>query len=385
MSTSPSLFPLTDEIAVQNWLNRTGAHSQETMRAYKMQASRLKAFLAMDTGQWDHPRLVLDATSDQIGRFIQWLEGQGSDIPKEIATHFGLNSRRAVRPSGGLAALAQAIVILNAMYDDFAELQVLDPVEMTRIRNPFVLFRHKVRRRRSAEVKQPTVSSHHTERMMSNGAFSALFKYAGHLEGLISADLAMLRARIMFLCYVALWERSSAIASLTWADFTRDTQGHWAMRRDRKSKGPVWAPAPVEIVTELIQWRSMVGLPYQVNPEELAKSVFWMGGRSAGHDGPLDERTARRVIKGYAQAAADHFRPADPQLAEELEAQNVNPRILRLTMAAKFVASGGNPMDARSILGQKTLSPVIENLIPFDKQQHIAAMGDSYLAMQGQS
>jgi integrase len=98
----------------------------------------------------------------------------------------------------------------------------------------------------------------------------------------------------------------------------------------------------------------MVGLPMEATPEELGKSVFWMGGRSAGHDGPLDDKTIYRIIKKLMKDAADEVAESQPEIASQLLRAGAGPHTIRHTMATMFIEGGGDIRIAQTQLGHSS-------------------------------
>jgi integrase len=366
-----------DDWAVAYWLTACASKSAETMRAYRMQANRYRAFLAALTDDPDNERLLLDSTYEQAGKFVNWLEGTGGDIPQPIAARFGMTVRQAKRPKVSPVVMRQAVITLHGLYQELTGAMLPSEQGMAVKVNPFAPYRRKYTKTeaRAAALNHPDAPG--VGKALSRQAWGAVLEHARAQAESVPAKMAAKRSWILLRMFCAMWERRSAMASLTWADLQRTRDGVWSMRRDRKGKGAVWAAIPENAVADLLRWRRDVGLPAEATADELAKSVFWLGGRSAGHDGPLNDKTVYRIIKQLFEATAVQVESEQPSIARELRRAGAGPHTLRHTMATMFVESGGDLRDAQKSLGHSSLdtTSIYDN---YSNSRHASVMGDAY-------
>lgn len=379
---------------IEHWLATCASRSKETARAYRKEAMRFRGFLMALNGSPSND-LLAHASSADAGRYVAWMEGAGHDaLPEWVGEALGLNEEQRQRPGswrrpesqpadplhpgkGGPPqsrykvpspkVQRQAVTILYGMYGELGAERAPGSAEPMCPYNPFQAWRKRVGTNSRAGTG--------IQKALSELAWRTVIELADEIPDEPKARLKALRRRLIFNMLRGSWDRRAAIASATWDDISADGYGIHYLRVLRKgdAKGDDDAvrgkPLPASLAHELLAFRAAVGLPDMIAEEHRHRSIFWLGGKSAGHDGPVSDDLIYREIKELFQAAAKHLEQplsGEPETPAQTTERNVarqhllragaGPHAIRHTMATQFMDGGGDPRVAQEILGHSSLA-----------------------------
>lgn len=346
-----------DDWCIGYWLASTASKSAHTKRCYLKEVKRWRAFLAMSAqARFDSPEdLICSAEYADAGRFLAWIgSDDGPAIPANIATRFGLTARQALKPKASAVVLRQAAIILHGFYEELLQARFPGSSKYCCEVNPFKPYRRRFAASKAEARSLATPDAIGVSKALSDAAWQAVWVAVQQEND--GASLLAARRRLVISMLRATWERRHAVSSMTWADLQRSRDGVWNIRRDRKGVGLMWAPIPLQLVEELLRFRRLVGLPASATIDELPRSIFWMGGRSAGHDGPLHDQTIYRIVKQVFEIAACALdAQARCDVAAELRRAGAGPHTIRHTMATMYMSTGGEARHAQEALGHASI------------------------------
>ncbi len=250
---------------------------------------------------------------------------------------------------------------MHGMYEELCGAVVTDtdPPVMCCLSNPFKLVRKRFKVIKGSENDSDGPEASGVAKAISDEAWEAVWKVAGTVppDTKPAARARLARRRLVIAMLRATWERRHAVASIRWSDLKRDRDGGWSARRERKGKGAEWAPVPDSVVGEINEFRKILGRPPFPTNDELQRSIFWLGGRTAGHDGPVSDETIYRAVKEVFNLAAAALDTQDRKhVAAELRRVGSGPHTVRHTMATQFMAGGGEARIAQKILGHSSIA-----------------------------
>lgn len=350
-----------DSWAIDYWLTAAASKSENTRRSYRKEITRWQAFvmaLRGDVAGNDH---LVTATYDDAARFIAWIEQEAAwPIPPEVAARLGMSLRQCEKPKASPVVLRQAVVILHGFYEEMARVVVPGSVPPTSCCtvNPFKPFRRRFERLRHGVRGAASPDAVGVAKALSDQAWSAVWEAACESAPNSNAGQkkTAARRRLIIAMLRATWERRHAVAGIVWQDIQRSRGGVWHVRRDRKGQGAVWAPVPSQLVDEIALFRVSLGRPASADADEGPRSIFWMGGHSAGCDGPLSDETIYREVKNVFEDAAKRLDAMGNSIeAAELRRPGAGPHTIRHTMATQFLAAGGQVRHAQEALGHSSM------------------------------
>lgn len=350
-----------DSWAIDYWLTAAASKSENTRRSYRKEITRWQAFvmaLRADVAGNDH---LVTATYDDAARFIAWIEQDAAwPIPPEVAARLGMSLRQCEKPKASPVVLRQAVVILHGFYEEMARVVVPGsvPPQSCCTVNPFKPFRRRFERLRHGVRGAAGPDAVGVAKALSDQAWSAVWEAACETAENASASQkkSAARRRLIIAMLRATWERRHAVAGIVWQDIQRTRGGVWHVRRDRKGQGAVWAPVPSQLVEEIALFRASLGRPAMASTDEGPRSIFWMGGQSAGYDGPVSDETIYREVKDVFEAAAKRLDTLGNSIeAAELRRPGAGPHTIRHTMATQFLAAGGQVRHAQEALGHSSM------------------------------
>lgn len=109
-------------------------------------------------------------------------------------------------------------------------------------------------------------------------------------------------------------------------------------------------------MAEVDLFRRTVGLTAFPLPEERHRSLYWIGGRSAGWNGAISDDILYKEVKAlFSAAAATLVKEGFPEDAERLLAPDPGPHTIRHTMATQFMRRGGDARLAQRLLRHSSI------------------------------
>ena len=349
-----------DDWATNYWLMSCASKSKNTLRSYQKEVIRWRAFLLSLHGLHATSSMTT-ASYDDAAKFIAWISSENEiPIPPEVAARFSLNGKQAAKPKASQVVLRQAVIILHGMYEELCAANVPDrtPAQMCCAFNPFKPFRKQYERSKGlTRASGPEASG--VAKALSDEAWQAAWEActADQENATGTAKRKAARRRLVLALLRATWERRHAVAGMLWKDLQRDRTGGWSVSRERKGKGVQWAALPKQVIHEITNFRAAMGRSAVPHPDELQKSIFWLGGATAGHKGPISDETIYRDVKQTFDMAANALESAGKNdVASELRRAGTGPHTIRHTMATQFMAAGGEARVAMEILGHSTLA-----------------------------
>jgi integrase len=345
-----------DDWAIGYWLFTVAANSKDTHRAYSKEIRRFRAFLIARSNDFERRDHLVRASYADAAAFVAWVESDdGGPIPDSAGQLLGMGKASLAKPKS--TVLHQAITILHGAYTELCSAIRPETNEPCCASNPFAPFRRRYKNDASKQTKTETPDASGVAKALKNEVWDAVWQAACYQSPQESTSprerKQQARSRLMIAMLRATWERRSAIAGVTLGDIERNRAGIWHIQRERKGKGQMWAPIPAQLVEEIVLFQKTCEITaLAANKENSHRSVFWMGDKSAGHSGPINDETLYRCVKSVFAAAARQLEASgEPDLAAQLRQAGAGPHTVRHTMATIFLQNGGSVRMAQATLG----------------------------------
>lgn len=367
-----------DDWAIDYWLRSSASKSTNTLRAYRKEISRWRAFLATVHGDIDREDHLESASYDDAAKFIAWIEYDGEwPLPPEVAARYRLGPMQAKKPKSSPSVLRQAVIILHGMYEELSKVAVpgIRPLRKCCELNPFKPYRKLYSKDADDLGGPPTDAATKSKadridaaagpdapgaaKALTDPAWAVVWEIACELPPDATARKLREAARQRLIISVlrATWERRHAIAGILWSHLQQSRGGMWKLRRKRKGKRVTQSvPIPASLMDEIGHFRAALGMSTTPTSDEGKRSIFWIGGRSAGHDGPVSDETIYRTVKTVFDTAAERMKAqGEVSLEEELNRARKGPHTIRHTMATQYLEAGGDIRYAQEALGHSSI------------------------------
>jgi integrase len=377
-----------DTWATEYWLQTTASKSENTLRSYRKEATRWRAFLMSIHGTVEDNNLLIKASYEDVSKFIGWIqmaESEALQIPPAVAVRLNLSLAQCSKPKMSPVVLRQAVVILHGMYEELCEAVVQVDVKSFRCceSNPFKPFRRQFSKSDRGVRLNDGPDPSGVEKALSPAGWQKAWEYATRIPDSDASHKARMQAariRLVMSMLRATWERRHAISQVLWQDIKQTRMNQiWSIRRKRKGKGDVWAPIPEELVQEIIRFRVANGRSPTIQSDELGKSIFWIQGYGPGSIGPVSDDLIYRVVKQvFNDSAQECLASGDDATAEELQRAGTGPHTIRHTMATYFLSNNGELRIAQGLLGHSSsaITSAVYDTKGTDEQ--VKALSDSW-------
>ena len=358
-----------DDWAIDYWLKSCASKSVNTRRAYRKEVVRWCAFLAAFHGDLARSDYLASATYEDVARFIDWIEREDDwPLPPAVAARYQLTTKQAAKPKASPVVLRQAVIILHGLYEELSAVIVPGATPLRKFCefNPFKPYRKRFAKDRDVVSDESSTQDAGPDgpdasgvaRALTDEAWAAVWAVAC-AEPPDATDLQRRKAarqRLVIAMLRATWERRHALAGMLWKDLRLSRGGLWKFRRKRKGRKAEWVAIPQSAMEEIILFRRTQGLSAAPQAQEAGRSVFWIGDRQAGREGPLSDETVYRIVKSvFATAAQQLTQESRADLVAELTRVGAGPHTIRHTMATQYLDAGGDIRHAQEALGHSSI------------------------------